>query len=116
MRPARASNADAGNSGAELYLPRRLWLQTGLIAGDDSGFRSCLFVTLLFPFKVADQLLGFADVVACQFPGLNQVSHHGLRSSAEKTQEILDGAAVRLLARGDRLKDVGVPDLSDAPY
>ena len=34
----------------------------------------------------------------------------------KKLQQILDGPASRLLARGDCLKDVGVPDLSDAAY
>ena len=39
-----------------------------------------------------------------------------MSAASKETQKILDGAASRLMARGDCLKDVGVPDLPDAAY
>src|SRR5690349_24948098 len=90
---------------------RRQW-----IARDDfpaqarcAGKRSAF--CLLFG-ELAEGLFGFFDVIERQLARLHKVSHDGLGASAEKREEIVDEAALRVVARNSGLEDVKITNLA----
>src|SRR5439155_5986727 len=64
--------------------------------------------------RLLQSLLGFLDVLQGEFPGLHEVRHHQLGASAEYSQQFVNEAALRILARNDGLEDIGVADSLDA--
>src|SRR5687767_2074075 len=75
------------------------------------SFRSSLSICLEF----LDRLLQFANIVEGEFSRLRQLCHHRLRLPPKKTQNLVEQPVPRHVPCHDRLKDMGVTDLSNSP-
>src|SRR5450432_3731044 len=66
--------------------------------------------------KFSQRFFGGSDVVHRELPGLDQVRHHGLRSSAEQSEQFIDQSGLRRVARNHGFENMRVADLFHTAY
>src|SRR5258706_588459 len=86
------------------------------IARDDRGSSRFLVpLFILLDGKFAQMPFGMLHVFEREFSCLDKMRHDRLRPAAEQRQEIVDQAALGILARNQRAIDVGAADFLDPP-